>query len=321
MSLLSRPRVSIGMPVYNGENYIERAISSILAQTYKDFELIISDNASTDKTQEICKMFVGRDNRVRYHRNSKNIGAARNYNIVFRLSRGKYFKWAAHDDELAPAFLEDAVNVLEKNKDVVLTQSEVNIINEKSEVTGKYLNRLINMGSSQPSERYGDYLLADHACFDVFGLMRRDVLANTKLHRSHLAADRNLLAELALLGRFYKIPAYLFYIRDHSERSVHIESDKIEELGMWFDPKNKGKRLYMYPRLLLEYFKSIHRVKLNVTERIRAYRYLGRWFWKFKKSILNDLIHYNPMVNALYRGYKKVGLGSRKSTSIAENNF
>ncbi|HKJ45099.1 MAG TPA: glycosyltransferase family 2 protein, partial [Balneolales bacterium] len=115
---MSRPRVSIGMPVYNGENYIERAISSILAQTYKDFELIISDNASTDKTQEICKMFVGRDNRVRYHRNSKNIGAARNYNIVFRLSRGKYFKWAAHDDELAPAFLEDAVNVLEKNKDV-----------------------------------------------------------------------------------------------------------------------------------------------------------------------------------------------------------
>ena len=101
----NEPRVSIGMPVYNGEKYLEEAIQSILAQTYSDFELVISDNASTDKTQEICLEYAARDSRVRYHRNEKNLGAAPNYNRTFELSTGQYFKWADYDDLLAEEFL------------------------------------------------------------------------------------------------------------------------------------------------------------------------------------------------------------------------
>src|SRR3989304_6465989 len=114
------PLVSVGLPVFNGNKYIEQAIDSILAQTYQNFELIISDNASNDRTQEICQAFVARDKRIKYFRNDKNLGAAPNFNNVFNLSSGKYFKWAAYDDLLAPDFLSRCIDVLESMPDVVL---------------------------------------------------------------------------------------------------------------------------------------------------------------------------------------------------------
>jgi glycosyltransferase involved in cell wall biosynthesis len=99
------PKVSIGVPVFNGENYLAQALESILAQDFADFEVIISDNCSTDKTPEICTSFAKRDSRVKYFRNDSNIGASPNYNRTFELSRGEYFKWCAHDDRCGRAFL------------------------------------------------------------------------------------------------------------------------------------------------------------------------------------------------------------------------
>ena len=92
------PRVSIGLPVYNGENYMAAAIDSLLAQTFTDFELIISDNASTDATEQICRDYAHRDGRIRYYREEVNRGAAWNFTHTFELARGEYFKWHAHDD-------------------------------------------------------------------------------------------------------------------------------------------------------------------------------------------------------------------------------
>ena len=96
------PKISIGMPVYNGENYLAQALRAILSQTFTDFELIISDNASTDATQRICETFAAEDSRVRYFRNSRNIGIEPNFNAAFEPARGKYFMWTAHDDLLEP---------------------------------------------------------------------------------------------------------------------------------------------------------------------------------------------------------------------------
>ena len=114
-----KPRVSIGLPVYNGENYLTSAIETLLAQTFTDFELIISDNCSTDRTQDICRSFCDRDARIRYVRQAKNLGAVRNFNLVFHYARGEYFKWAAHDDVCAPAFLQRCVERLDANPSVV----------------------------------------------------------------------------------------------------------------------------------------------------------------------------------------------------------
>src|SRR5215510_10355296 len=112
--------LSVGLAVYNGEEFLDEAIRSILAQTLTNFELIISDNASTDRTSEICQKYVRIDPRIRYHRNEANIGGANNENQTFRMARGKYFRWAAHDDVLAPTLLARCVEVLEERPDAVL---------------------------------------------------------------------------------------------------------------------------------------------------------------------------------------------------------
>src|SRR5687768_13669514 len=106
------PKVSIGLPVYNGADFIQACVASLLAQDYGDFEIVISDNASTDRTEEICRDLVAKDNRVRYFRNETNLGACPNYNKVFHHARGEYFKWAAHDDECHPAMIRRCVEVL-----------------------------------------------------------------------------------------------------------------------------------------------------------------------------------------------------------------
>jgi len=125
------PRVSIGLPVFNGERYLEETLQSILGQTLGDLEIVISDNGSTDHTAEICRAIAAQDRRVRYHRSERNRGGAWNHNRVFALSRGEYFKWAAHDDLLAPEFLERCVRVLDAVPAYVLCTSRAAFVDER----------------------------------------------------------------------------------------------------------------------------------------------------------------------------------------------
>jgi glycosyltransferase involved in cell wall biosynthesis len=116
---LNIPRVSIGLPVFNGEQFLIRALDSLLAQNYSDFELIISDNGSTDGTEKICKDYASRDHRIRYIRQSQNLGSHENFNFVLRESRGEYFMWAAADDLWDRNFIDSLLKSLESNSDVV----------------------------------------------------------------------------------------------------------------------------------------------------------------------------------------------------------
>jgi glycosyltransferase involved in cell wall biosynthesis len=119
------PAVSIGLPVYNGERYLALAIRSVLEQTFEDFELIISDNASTDGTQEMAREFARADRRVRYQRMSRNLGPARNFNRLTLLARGRYFQWISHDDLWAPSLLAELVSPLDIDESVILSHSRV----------------------------------------------------------------------------------------------------------------------------------------------------------------------------------------------------
>ena len=127
----SNPKVSIGLPVYNGQHYLRQAIESIVNQTYRNFEVIICDNASTDDTPAICAEYAAREPRIRYHRQPQNIGATANFNRTFELASGPYFKWAAHDDVLEPTYLEKCVAVLEQTPDAVLCQSLVKMVTDQ----------------------------------------------------------------------------------------------------------------------------------------------------------------------------------------------
>src|SRR5215469_10542482 len=117
------PRLSIGLPVYNGERYLAESIEALLGQTYTDFELVISDNASTDSTGDICRRYEKEDSRVRYFRQPRNIGLAPNHNYVVEQARGELFKWAANDDLYARDLVERCVAALDEHPDVVLAHS------------------------------------------------------------------------------------------------------------------------------------------------------------------------------------------------------
>jgi len=121
----SNPKLTIGMPVYNGELFIKKAIESILAQTFTDFELIISNNSSTDSTEKICQDFIDKDNRIKIHTQKKNIGIHRNFNFLLSKAKGEYFAWAAVDDYLDNDFMEKNLKILEDNKSVVSSVGKI----------------------------------------------------------------------------------------------------------------------------------------------------------------------------------------------------
>jgi glycosyltransferase involved in cell wall biosynthesis len=283
----NEPRISLGMPVFNGEAFLEPAIASILSQTYEDFELLISDNASTDGTEAICAKYAAKDKRIRYYRNAKNIGAVKNFNRVFELSSGKYFKWVAHDDLLAPGFLQRCVQVLDEDPTVVLCYSKARIVDEFGQVIGTYDVNLNNISSGEPHKRFRDLVLINHWCLEVFGLIRSSVLRMTPLISSHIGSDRNLLAELSLLGRFCQIPEYLFSSRDHARRS--IKAIPLHLRGAWFDPENGRHFVLPRWRLVYEYLRSVRRVPLDPYERTRCYLLFPAWLWRYWKSLGKDL--------------------------------
>ena len=132
------PRLSIGLPVYNGEDYLAHSLDALLGQTYEDFELIISDNASTDGTADMCQRYAKKDSRVRYVRQPQNIGLARNHDFVFQESCGDLFKWAAADDVYGQHLLERCVDALDECPNVVLAHAWEAAIDESGRVTQSF---------------------------------------------------------------------------------------------------------------------------------------------------------------------------------------
>ena len=263
----SKPRVSIGLPVFNGENFLEEALDSILAQTYRDFELIISDNASTDRTEEICETYSGRDQRIRYYRNEKNLGASENFNRVFELSSGEYFKWAAHDDVLHPEYLSRCVTVLDQDPSIVLCHAKTGCIDEDSSLVGMYSDYdYLRISSPKPHERFFDLMLDLHWCYIVFGVVRAKALKLTSLLGKYPASDRTLLAQLGLIGRLYQIPECLFSRRDHSQTHWRVWGNDPKRV-VWFDPTKSGRITFPHWRLCFEYFISIRKGALTLSER------------------------------------------------------
>src|SRR5215472_17867412 len=129
------PRLSVGLPVYNGENYLAESIDALLGQSYEDFELVISDNASTDGTAGICHRYARQDSRVRYIRQPSNIGAAPNHNFLIDQARGELFKMASHDDLYARDLLQRCIDALDEYPQVVLAHSWSAVIDEEGKIT------------------------------------------------------------------------------------------------------------------------------------------------------------------------------------------
>ncbi|MBT8763359.1 glycosyltransferase family 2 protein [Desulfohalobiaceae bacterium Ax17] len=218
--MLDKLLVSIGMPVYNGERYIRRALDSLLAQDYKNFELIISDNASEDATQEICLDCAATDRRIRFYRNEKNMGAVWNFNRVFKLSNGKYFMWAGDHDLWDKTFISQCVEILEREPSVVLCYSQALWMDLNGKLLETIPTRLDTRGLDWIS-RFHVVLWGIGYAYQIYGLIRSSALSQTYLHRNTIGADVILLSELSLLGEFAYVPEPLFHVR------------KLADFGSW----------------------------------------------------------------------------------------
>lgn len=220
------PRVSLAIPVYNGANFIGEALESLLSQTFRDLEIVISDNASTDSTPGICRSFAERDARIRYCRLPRNIGAGPNFNHAFRLGRGEFFKWCAHDDLISPEYVERCIATLERRPDAVLAFGRTICIDENgAEIEWKKRRFMPPLEHEDPAVRLGVTIRSAETCFPIFGLFRADALRRSTLRWAYYGTDRALLAEIALLGKVVLVEEALFYNRDHGKRSVMIESN------------------------------------------------------------------------------------------------
>jgi glycosyltransferase involved in cell wall biosynthesis len=278
------PRLSVGLPVYNSSAYVAESIEAILGQTFEDFELIISDNASNDDTGDICRRYVKQDSRVRYFRRPKNVGLAPNHNFCVERAEGALFKWAAGDDLYAQDLLEKCVAALDENPRVVLAHSWTAMIDGNG--TFSQANSYpLNTSAARAPERFRS-LLNDSGGDDDGGVMRKEVLLRTAMKESYHHADRTIIAELALHGPFYQVPEWLYFRRDHPDRAERAHPGLRARCAN-MDPKRANPWLNPAPRLLAEYvgayIRMIGRAPLTPAERRECYRYLAEWMTRRSK--------------------------------------
>jgi len=245
----------------------------ILAQSFGDFELVISDNASTDRTAEICHSFD--DSRIVYHRQDENRGAAWNFNRVFELCQGELFKWAAHDDLVAPSFFQRCTEALLADPEAVLAYTGVHSIDEDGKQLGS-IGATTSVTDGRPHRRFQVMILKQHPCHHIFGIFRASALRRSRLIGPYMASDRVLLAQLALMGRFQYIPQDLFLWRRHSQQSIRLIKTPLSYTH-WFDPSSSARVIFPNWRLLKEYASVVAEADLSLRDRLGCWTWLAAW--------------------------------------------
>lgn len=236
--------VSIGIPVYNGGEWIGETLDSILNQSYTNIEFIISDNASNDNTETICRKYADIDKRIKYFRNKTNIGVANNYNSVFSLVR-RFFKWSSASDIIKPEFIRVCLDKFSEDDDLVFVCSGTVLFDEDTDTQEKYIDNL-DMSFESAVERFKNYLEHIRLNNIMNGVIKSEALKKTGLMKNFLAADINMMAELSLYGKFSFLPEYLFYRRMEQETATFFKSD--EEVMHYFNPDKKYLMLFQYCR-------------------------------------------------------------------------
>lgn len=282
------PRVSIAVPVYNGAALLRETLDSLVAQTFRDLELIICDNASTDDTERICRDYAARDPRVRYVRNPTNIGVDRNFNLGFELARGAYFKWAPADDLNAPTLVERCVAVLDARPEAVLAYPQTRLIDEHGATLRDWDDEM-DIQQAAPHARLAHFLWHTEMCNVAFGVIRADVVKRTLLYGSFSNSDVPFLAELVLHGTFVEVPERLFY-RRMSQMSVNAYPTAAARMAMFEPAKVKSGKIF-FPRWkqLRAHLAGIRRAPLSPTERLRCYAEMNIWLRRWGTTLTDEL--------------------------------
>jgi glycosyltransferase involved in cell wall biosynthesis len=277
---IGAPKVTIGLPVYNGEATIAFAMESLLAQTFADLELVVSDNASTDATLEVVSRYSVMDRRIRLLRHRTNLGVNGNYSAVAREARGTYFKWASSNDWCAPTLLERCITVLDERPDVVLVYPRTRLYKGSLDVAEDY-DDAMDLRSESPSARVLR-LLSNLRLNNVMnGVIRVSALRQTRLLSPYYSSDRILTGHLALLGKFVEIPEPLFYRRMDPEGATQMRSRV--ELQEFFYPGRDWRRLFQNWRTLAGWFRMVLAARIAPSEKVPIVLHLMRscyWGWR-----------------------------------------
>jgi glycosyltransferase involved in cell wall biosynthesis len=274
------------MPVYNGERHLRAALESILGQTFQDFELVISDNASADDTERICREYAAKDPRVQYHRQPKNLGVSENYNAVFRLARGGYFKWASSNDLCDPAFLDTCARVLEGRPDAVLAYPRTRLIRAESAAMEDYEDRL-DLPQERPCERFRAYIERYRLNNVMNGVIRASILKRTPLLARFPGSDLVLMAELALYGKFVEVPEFMFFRRMDSSSATPMR-DRLAVRRL-YDPELRRRMQFQRWKFHRGCFWAVWRTPLPVREKLCLYRFLWRRFFNDRGYLAREL--------------------------------
>lgn len=272
----NKPLVSIGMPVFNGERFLRKTLDSLLAQDYENFELNISDNASTDQTEDICREYVAKDNRVRYDRNETNYGVPFNFNKVLELASGKYFMWAGDHDLWHPSFISRCVLLFEQYPDAVLVYPQAILIDLQGRAIETIEEHIDTRGLSA-LQAYKQLIWTLTICNIAYGLFRRSVLMTTGKFRHILGSDHLLLAELVLKGDFAHIQEPLFYMRKNRPDEWYDEEKYKERLMSAIYPvtaaKSSKKTMQaLYFKMFCAHLEMLIHAPLTVREKLDAAR-------------------------------------------------
>jgi glycosyltransferase involved in cell wall biosynthesis len=303
------PRVSFGVPVYNGERYLPAALDAILAQTFSDFEVVISDNASLDRTSAICQQYAKRDSRIIYHREPINRGAAWNFNRVFELAKAPYFKWTAADDLFAPQFVASCIEVLESDPTIVCCHSRTQKIDEHGNALsdaddptdGGLPSSLFlqprphrtphrpDASSFVPHLRFRDVLLSSGWSARSYGLIRKDQLQQTKLFQPYYGYEKVTMAELALRGRFHDVSDTLFFQRVHKQASSQLKTGAQQR--HFFAAQSHCRAGTRWP-LLQGYLRAIRNAPIDGWQRLRCRGWIVRYLMQMHKwpSVLDGAL-------------------------------
>jgi len=297
-SATTRPSLSIGLPVFNGARFLPAAIDSLLEQTFGDFELIVSDNASTDETQEIAEEYASRDPRIVYVRHERNRGAPWNFNFVVAQAQADYFKWHAADDVCARTLFERSMEVLEQDATVVCCHARTKKIDEQGNllaefddptdgglptswfIGGSAFRHRPDGASPSPSRRFADVLLYSGWGVRSFGMMRTNILRQTSLIRPYYGAEKVLMAELALRGRCHDIPETLFFQRVHEGASS--QQSAAGRQAYVAANQATGHSLPRWPHLR-DYALVIQQSDIPGAERLRCWCWLARYVVQLRK--------------------------------------
>lgn len=280
------PRISMGVPVFNGETHLRAALDSLLGQTFQDFEIVISDNHSTDGTDAICREYASKDARIRYTRAERNRGASWNFNHVLEQSRGHYFKWASANDLHDPEYVSRCIEVLDRRPEVVLAYAKARIIDGEGAHVADVEDNL-DLPWPDAARRLQEFLARLRLCNPVFGVTRRLSLLRTGRIGNYPGSDVVLLGELALHGRYHEVPERLFSRR--LDRTNFVRNESVENWQEFFDPDTTGKVFMRTWRHQYEFLMAALRAPITAGERARVVSQLCRGYVTHRNQLAREL--------------------------------